>query len=104
MDISGLIDSKLDDLRELCRRFQVKRLEVFGSATNGDFDSAKSDLDFLVEFRPKGSMGAAERYFGLLEGMQDLFQRPIDLVETKAVTNPYFLQNIEKSRTKLYAS
>ncbi len=104
MDISSLINSKLDDLRGLCDRFQVKRLEVFGSATSGDFDPAKSDLDFLVEFRPKGSMGVAERYFGLLAGIQDLFERPIDLVEAKAVTNPYFLQNIEKSRTKLYAS
>ncbi len=44
------IASHRDELRALCRRFHVRRLDGFGSAARGDFDPAQSDLDFLVEF------------------------------------------------------
>lgn len=47
-----LVLERLDDLRELCQRFRVQRLDLFGSATSTDFDPATSDLDFLVEFEP----------------------------------------------------
>ena len=46
----ALIAEKKDRIAEHCRRLNVKRLEVFGSAARGDFDPEKSDIDFLVEF------------------------------------------------------
>jgi uncharacterized protein len=47
------ISSHREELRELCRRFHVRRVDLFGSATGEDFDPARGDLDFLVEFDPK---------------------------------------------------
>ena len=46
----------------------------------------------------------ADTYFGLLEGLQELFKRNVDLVMISAVKNPYFLESIERSRTLLYAA
>lgn len=64
------VTSKTEELQELCRRFSVKRLDLFGSAASGRFEPAESDLDFLVEFEGTGSTkGAADRYFGLLEAL-----------------------------------
>jgi predicted nucleotidyltransferase len=98
-----LVRANLAALTELCRRFQVRRLELFGSATGRQFDPARSDIDFLVEFEPATS-GFGDRYMGLLESLEELFARHVDLVETKAITNPYFLQSIQASRELLYAA
>jgi hypothetical protein len=45
-----LIAKHRQQLVELCRKYDVARLDVFGSAVRGDFDPAHSDLDFLVDF------------------------------------------------------
>ena len=103
-----LVREKLDDLNRLCVRHRVRRLELFGSATGRvpgkDFDPARSDLDFLVEYEELAEGEHADAYFGLLEGLQELFGRAVDLVVTRAITNPYFRENIESSRTVVYAA
>jgi predicted nucleotidyltransferase len=91
------------ELEALCRRFQVRRLEVFGSAATGDFGE-ESDLDFLVEFEPPAGPGYADRYFGLLEALEALFGRPVDLVVASAIKNPYFRESVEQTRAVLYAA
>lgn len=99
-----IIASRRRELLELCERFGVRKLEVFGSAAGERFDPSRSDLDFLVDFEPASPREMADRYFGLLEALVALFGRPIDLVMTAAIKNPYFLQGIELSRTLLYAA
>lgn len=98
------IETRRDELIALCRRFRVRRLEVFGSAATGQFRSGESDLDFLVEFQPESGPGHADRYFGLLEALEALFECRVDLVVASAITNPYFLESIERTRTVLYAA
>lgn len=99
-----LIEDNRKALDNLCRRFQVRRLELFGSAAGEEFDPESSDLDFLVEFHELGDNGYADAYFGLLEELKDLFKRDVDLVVDSAVKNPYFRESIELSRTLLYAA
>ncbi len=99
-----LIEDNRDELNQLCERFKVHRLELFGSAVDGSFDPATSDLDFLVEFLPLQTGEHFDAYFGLLEALRDLFQRKIDLVETKAMRNPYFIRRVNESRTSIYAA
>lgn len=99
-----LIEKHLEQVRALCRRYKVRRLEVFGSATGGQFDAASSDMDFLVEFGPLQEGEYADSYFGLLEELGELFGRKVDLVMTRAIKNPYFLEQIEKDREVLYAA
>ena len=91
-------------MTELCQRYFVKRLELFGSAANDRFIEGESDLDFLVVFEPATPAEHAERYFGLLASLQDLFERPVDLVELGAVHNPYFLEGIQATRKEVYAA
>ena len=94
-----------EDITRLCKQYSVKQLELFGSALNeGDFDPQNSDIDFLVEFLPLEPGQHAKAYFGLLEELQDMFGRNIDLVEVKAIMNPYLLESINQNRTEIYAA
>jgi len=102
--MNRLIEGKRDELEEVCRRHRVQRIEVFGSAAGPDFDAATSDMDFLVTFQELGLDQYADAYFGLLEDLQALFQRPIDLVVASAIQNPYFRQSVESTRTLIYAA
>jgi len=104
-DMNALVEAKRVELNELCMRCSVRRLELFGSAAVGTrFDSETSDLDFLVEFLPVPEGKYFDTYFSLLEGLENLFRRPVDLVILGAIRNPYFLQAVNQSRTLLYAA
>jgi predicted nucleotidyltransferase len=102
--LNPLIKEKYEDLANLCERFHVRRMDLFGSAAEERFDRQTSDLDFLVAFEDLGPGEYVDAYFGLLEALQDLFRRPVDLVVASAVKNPYFLEEIEKTRMLLYAA
>ena len=94
------ISSHREELEQLCRRFHVRRLDLFGSASSDDFNPARSDLDFLVEFEPEAS--SFDIYFGLKESLEALFGRSVDLVESSAIRNPYFKASVEQfSRVRL---
>ena len=93
-----------DKLSNLCAAYGVKRLELFGFASRNDFDLENSDLDFLIEFADLHPTSAFDRYFGLKEDLEQLFQRPIDLVEVKAIKNPYFRQAIEQDKVLVYGT
>lgn len=92
------------ELESLCRRYGVRRLEVFGSAATGAFRAAESDLDFVVEFEAADRAGYADRYFGLAESLEQLFGRRVDLVVASAIKNPYFRESINRSKVLLYAA
>lgn len=98
-----LLESKRAEIIALCKHYRVQRLDVFGSAATGPFDPQKSDVDFLVEFQPLPPGQRAEAYFGLLEALQTLLGRPVDLVVARAIQNPYFRQAVDRTREVLYA-
>lgn len=102
--VAALVTSRASQIRELCERFCVRSLEVFGSAVNGDFDEATSDLDFLVEFEGMSPRSHADSYFGLLTALRDLFGREVDLVEMEGVSNPYIRASIQHNRTPVYVA
>ena len=97
-----VISERAADLERLCRRYRVRRLALFGSAATGRGLTEASDLDFLVEFEPLPPGVYANTYFGLLEALQQLFDRRVDLVVESAIKNPYFLEAVEATRTPLY--
>lgn len=92
------------ELEALCRRYNVKRLELFGSEASGQARPGESDLDFLVEFSELPPGGYADAYFGLRESLEALYGRPVDLVVPSAIRNPFFLQSVEQTRSLLYAA
>ena len=102
--MTSIVQDNRETVEQLCRQFRVRRLELFGSAVGETFDPKTSDLDFLVDFEDLEPEEYADTYFGLLEGLQELCNRNVDLVMVSAVKNPYFLESIERSRTLLYAA
>ena len=97
------IELHRDELQALCRRFHVRRLDLFGSAARGDFDPERSDIDFLVEFdRVHPEALSLNTYFGLKEALEALLGRPVDLVEPGAMPNPYLKASIEGSREPVF--
>ena len=99
------IASHRKELQQLCRRFHVRRLDLFGSAARGDFDPERSDVDFLVEFdldHPDAL--SLKAYFDFKDAPEALIGRPVDLVEPAALRNPYLRASIDASREPVFAA
>ena len=97
-----LISQHSDDIAEICRRHHVKRLELFGSAAVGDFDPQNSDIDFLVEFDESDDFSLFQTRRDLTQGLESLFNRPVDLVIFANVENPYFRTSVESTREPIF--
>jgi predicted nucleotidyltransferase len=92
-----------DEVQALCRRFHVRRLDLFGSAARGDYEPDRSDIDLLVEFdRVDPDALSLRTYLGLKEALEELLGRPVDLIESGAVDNPYLRASIEAAQEPLF--
>ncbi len=91
-------------LKELCKKYNVRRLEVFGSAVRNDYDPQRSDVDLLVKIEPQKTGSYFDDYFNLREGLESLLNRPVDLLSIDALDNPYFIERIANERETLYAA
>lgn len=98
-----VVEERLPEVEELCRRHHVSKLELFGSAAMSAFDPAKSDLDFLVEFSSDAALPWMGEYFELKKDLESLFARPVDLVMPGSITNPYYRQGVAATRRVVYA-
>jgi predicted nucleotidyltransferase len=105
MDILEEIRGHKAEIAELCQRYGVERLSVFGSAVTGAFRPDVSDIDFLVEFTSDATgPGYFRRFYDFKRALEDMFHRPVDLVVESAIRNPYFKDSVERTRTLLYAA
>ncbi len=91
-----------DRIADLCRRYGVARLEVFGSAADDRFQPGRSDFDFLVELDSGAPGSRAMRLIDLAESLEALLGARVELVSPRAIRNPYFAAEIERTRTPLY--
>jgi predicted nucleotidyltransferase len=97
----NIIDNNIDKIRDLCSKHKVARLFVFGSVLSDRFKK-NSDIDFIVDFRDIDVYDYADNYFDLKFSLEDIFKRNIDLLEDKAINNPYLRQSIDSSKQLLY--
>ena len=97
------IEQHHQEIVTLCRKYGVTRLDLFGSAAGGSSFSAESDIDFFFEF-DANPVGLADRYFGLIEDLELLLHRKVDMVSIQDARNPYFLRIANQYRTTLYAA
>ncbi|MBK8907326.1 MAG: nucleotidyltransferase domain-containing protein [Rhodospirillales bacterium] len=99
-----LIESRRDDIAQLCRRFHVHRLELFGSAAREtDFDAESSDVDLLIDYEPEHAPPSLSEYPALRDALATMFARPVDLLMSSCVRNPFVREHINRSRKTIYA-
>lgn len=98
------LSQHLDAIKRLCDDLSVRELRAFGSAVTERFDPAHSDMDFVVEFFDPDAPGIADRYMALAEGLELIFQRPVDLVTRQAMKNPVFRHTVDSTSQSLYAA
>ena len=97
----NLIDSNIDNVRTLCKLHKVHRLFVFGSVLTGRFQK-DSDIDLVVDFQGVDLYDYADNYFDFKFSLEDLFRRDVDLLEDKAIRNPYLRKSIDSSKVLVY--
>jgi predicted nucleotidyltransferase len=96
------LDNYKNSVVEFCRQNSVKSLYVFGSVLTDRFNE-KSDIDLLVDIDTIDPLVYADSYFNLKFALQDLFQRPVDLLEDKAIRNPFMRERINSTKRLFYA-
>ncbi len=96
------LDNYKNEINSLCLKNKVKSLYVFGSVLTDRFNE-QSDIDLVVDIDSSDPFDYADSYFNLKFALQDLFHRPIDLLENKAIKNPYIRQSIDQSKSLIYA-
>ena len=96
-----IIDRHINEIEKLCLENKVKSLYVFGSVINEGFNS-QSDIDLVVDFNNIEIAEYADNYYNLKFGLQKLLHRQIDLLEQKAIKNPYFLQQLNLQKKLVY--
>lgn len=89
-----LIDKYNSEISNLCSQHKVRRLYAFGSVLTGGF-GGDSDIDFFVDFQNVDLNHYADNYFSLKFSLEDMLNRPVDLLEEKTIKNPYFKNVVE---------
>ncbi len=98
-----VIEKNRQAIAELCRKYHVAKLDVFGSLVAGGFNES-SDIDFLVEFDTDVNKYRFDNFFELLRAMEQLFHRRVDLVEEGGLRNPYFVKRLNETRRPVYVA
>ena len=98
-----LLAENIDRIKALCVSYNVKSLFAFGSVCTDKFND-KSDVDLLISFKPMESGEYADTYFELAEKFENILNRPVDLVTDKSLSNPYFIESINQTKTLIYGA
>ena len=100
----AIVQNKIPEIIDLCKKHKVKSLYLFGSATDAKYFTKKSDVDFLYEYDKKKikELDYTDTYFDFLFSLQKILKRNIDLMPTEKLKNPYLLEQINSEKIKIY--
>lgn len=101
--VQRLLTDNMEMIEALCKAHNVKTLFAFGSICTDKFNE-HSDIDLLISFNTMDYGEYADTYFDLADQFEYLFQRPVDLVTDKSLSNPYFIDSVNQTKTLLYAA
>ena len=97
----NLIENHSKDIMDLCKTHKVKSLYAFGSVLTDKFNS-ESDVDLLVDFQQMDVLDYGDNYYELKFSLENILKRNIDLLEQKAIKNPYFIKNLNQTKKLIY--
>lgn len=101
--MNKIISDKVEELKKLCNAYSVKSMYAFGSVCTDRFND-KSDIDFLISFDNLSIEQYTDNYFDLHYKLENLFNRKIDLLTDKSLSNPYFITGVEQTKKLIYAA
>jgi uncharacterized protein len=97
-----ILEKRKEDLKSICKILQIKRLYAFGSVVSDNFNE-NSDIDFLISFADNLTVEEyTNNYFSLHYKLKELFGREIDIVTERTLSNPYFIEHINKTKELIY--
>ncbi|GMQ27182.1 hypothetical protein Aoki45_38650 [Algoriphagus sp. oki45] len=99
----NLLEENTLGIKTLCEKHKVAKLYAFGSVLTSAFND-ESDVDFLVEFHIKDIDKYVTNFFSLKEELETLFNKEVDLIEYRSISNPYFKEEIDETKSLLYES
>lgn len=100
--MNKIIIENIEELKKLCKSLDIKRMYAFGSVLNDSF-SSHSDIDLLIAFDDNLTFEKyTDNYFELHYKLKDIFKRKIDLVTENSLSNPYFIDSINKNKKLIY--
>lgn len=99
-----VVQSKLDDIIAACKKHHVNAIALFGSAAK-NATHEDSDIDFLVEFSEEiDVLEYANNYFSLLDQLQEILNKKVDLLSVKSLKNPVLKKEVYQTKIDLYAA
>ncbi len=98
-----LIKRNRSELRRLGEKYQVSKMYVFGSVTKDSF-SETSDIDILISFNDLPIDQYTDNFFELHDDLEKLFGRKVDLLTESSISNPFFKEELQKTRQLIYAA
>jgi predicted nucleotidyltransferase len=102
-DMQPIIEQRKEELKNICEKLKVRRLYAFGSAVTADKFREDSDIDFLISFDDNISLEEySENYFQLQYKLRELFNREIDVITERSLSNPYFIESVNKNKVLIY--
>jgi hypothetical protein len=102
--MADILKEYKEPLFELFRNSKVQSIYLIGSYAGGKEDD-KSDVDFLVEFMDNlDPLERGELWWTLYDKLREILKKDVDLISTKSLKNPYFIESIEKSKKLVYAA
>jgi predicted nucleotidyltransferase len=99
--IPEILKPYMVEVDDLCKNHHVAHLYVFGSVLRDDFNS-HSDIDFLVDFDENDPIAYSDLYFAFSDNLKKILGRKIDLIELRAIKNPYFQKEVDENKTLIY--
>jgi predicted nucleotidyltransferase len=96
-----ILRDNINQIRTVCSTYNVKSLFAFGSVCTDNFTEA-SDIDLLISFNPMDYADYADTYFIIADKFEEIFHRPVDLLTDKSLSNPYFIDSVNQTKTLLY--
>jgi predicted nucleotidyltransferase len=99
--IADLINKDRQGFIDLCKRCQVASIYAFGSSIRSDFRE-DSDVDVLVDVKATNDWEAGGALLDLWDGLENFFERPVDLLTQRSLRNPYLIAEIERTKQLIY--
>ena len=102
--MNALLENKADEIKAICEKNGVKALFLFGSALDKNM-SEQSDVDLAVVFKEELTpLERGDAFFELLDSLEKLLNKRIDLISYSVIKNPIFKQEVDNTKVSLYAA